>query len=53
MRSAWLNRSEGASGFTMMPNETETWKVGDKAFQYRGTTGFMITVDMSSDDVSD
>ncbi len=40
-------------GFKMMPNEIETWKVGDKAFEFSGTTGFMITVDMSSDDVSD
>ena len=38
-------------GFKMMPNEIETWKVGDKAFEFKGTTGFMVTVDMSSDDV--
>ena len=41
------------NGFKMMPNEIETWKVGDKAFEFRGTTGFMITIDMSSGDVSD
>ena len=40
-------------GFKMMPNTIETWKVGDKAFAYSGTTGFMITVDMSSGDLSD
>ncbi len=40
-------------GFKMMPNEIETWKVGDKAFEFKGTTGFMITVDMSSDDLAD
>lgn len=39
-------------GFKMMPNEIETWKVGDKAFEFSGTTGFMVTVDMTSDDVS-
>ncbi len=39
-------------GFKMMPNEIETWKVGDKAFEYSGTTGFMITVDMKSSDVA-
>ncbi|MCP4203591.1 MAG: DUF1326 domain-containing protein [bacterium] len=39
-------------GFKMMPNEVETWKVGDKAFEFNGTTGFMVTVDMSSDDVA-
>lgn len=40
------------SGFKMMPNEIETWKVGDKAFEFRGTTGFMVTVDMSSADLA-
>ena len=39
-------------GFKMMPNEIETWKVGDRAFEFKGTTGFMITVDMKSDDVT-
>jgi hypothetical protein len=41
------------NGFKMMPNEVETWKVGDKAFEFRGTTGFMVTVDMSSADLAD
>lgn len=40
------------SGFKMMPNEIETWKVGDKAFEFKGSTGFMITVDMKSSDVA-
>ena len=40
-------------GFKMMPNEIETWKVGDKAFEFSGTTGFMITIDSSSADLSD
>ncbi len=40
-------------GFKMMPNEIETWKVGDKAFEFKGTTGFMVTVDMSSDDLTE
>ncbi|SDP51778.1 DUF1326 domain-containing protein [Desulforhopalus singaporensis] len=40
------------SGFKMMPNEIETWKVGDKAFEFKGTTGFMITVDMSAKDLA-
>jgi hypothetical protein len=35
----------------MMPNEVETWKVGEKAFRFEGTTGFMITVDMKSADL--
>jgi hypothetical protein len=37
-------------GFKMMPNEIETWKVGDRAFEFSGTTGFMITVDAASSD---
>ena len=41
------------NGFKMMPNEIETWKVGDKAFKYSGTTGFMVTVDMTSEDVAE
>ncbi|WP_163338064.1 DUF1326 domain-containing protein [Desulfopila sp. IMCC35008] len=40
------------TGFKMMPNELEAWKVGDKAFEFRGTTGFMITIDMSSKDIA-
>lgn len=40
------------NGFKMMPNEIETWKVGEKAFEYKGTTGFMITVDMASTDLT-
>lgn len=41
------------TGFKMMPNEIETWKVGDKAFKHNGSTGFMTTVDMKSSDVAD
>ena len=41
------------NGFKMMPNEIETWKVGDRAFEFSGTTGFMVTVDMKSSDVKD
>lgn len=40
-------------GFKMMPNEVEAWKVGDRAFEFNGTTGFMVTVDMSSADVGE
>ena len=38
-------------GFILMPNKTEAYKVGDKAFEYHGTNGFMITVDVSSRDM--
>ena len=36
-----------------MPNEVEAWIApASKAFEFKGTTGFMITIDMTSDDVS-
>ena len=38
-------------GFTLMPNEVEAYRVGEKAFEYKGTNGFMVTVDMTSNDV--
>ncbi|HET7715953.1 MAG TPA: DUF1326 domain-containing protein [Bauldia sp.] len=36
------------SGFVLMPNVVEAYRVGDKAFEYRGTNGFMITFDIAS-----
>jgi hypothetical protein len=38
-------------GFTLMPNEVEAYRVGEKAFEYKGTNGFMVTVDMTSEDI--
>jgi hypothetical protein len=38
-------------GFLMMPNEVEAYRVGDKPFEYKGTNGFMITVDITSKDL--
>jgi len=37
-------------GFVLMPNEVQAYRVGDKAFEFKGTNGFMITVDMNSKD---
>jgi hypothetical protein len=37
-------------GFIMMPNEIEAYRVGPNAFEFKGTNGFMITVDLSSRD---
>ena len=37
-------------GFIMMPNTIEAYRVGDKAFEFKGTNGFMITIDTSSKD---
>lgn len=39
-------------GFVLMPNEIETYKLGPKAFEFKGTNGFMITVDITSKDVA-
>jgi len=35
-------------GFVLMPNVVEAWRVGDKAFEYKGTNGFMITFEIDS-----
>jgi len=37
-------------GFVLMPNEVEAYRAGDKPFEFKGTNGFMITVDMNSND---
>ncbi|MBI4364567.1 MAG: hypothetical protein HY568_03985, partial [Candidatus Latescibacteria bacterium] len=39
-------------GFVLMPNEVEAYRVGDKPFEFKGTNGFMITVDITSKDVA-
>jgi hypothetical protein len=44
---------EGAprnDGFILMPNEVEAYRAGSKPFEFRGTNGFMITIDISSND---
>jgi hypothetical protein len=38
-------------GFVLMPNEIEAYREGPKAYEYKGTNGFMITIDLSSKDV--
>jgi hypothetical protein len=37
-------------GFIMMPNEVEAYRVGPKAFEFKGTNGFLITIDLNSND---
>jgi uncharacterized protein DUF1326 len=37
-------------GFIMMPNEIQTYRVGPNAFEFKGTNGFMITVDLNAKD---
>jgi hypothetical protein len=38
-------------GFVLMPNDIEAYRLGDKAYESKGTNGFMITVDIASKDV--
>jgi hypothetical protein len=38
-------------GFVLMPNEVEAYRLGDKAYEFKGTNGFMITVDIASKDL--
>ena len=35
-------------GFILMPNEVEAYRLTDKAFEYKGSNGFMITFDIAS-----
>ena len=37
-------------GFVMMKNEVEAYRAGQKAFEFKGTNGFMITFDIASTD---
>jgi hypothetical protein len=39
------------TGFILMPNEIEAYRVGKNPFEYKGTNGFMITYDITSKDV--
>lgn len=39
-------------GFVLMPNEVEAYRAGDKTFEFKGTNGFMITIDHSSKDLA-
>ncbi len=39
-------------GFVLMPNEVEAYRVGPKAFEFKGTNGFMITLDIDARDVA-
>jgi hypothetical protein len=35
-------------GFVLMPNEVEAYRVGDKAYEFKGSNGFMITLSIAS-----
>src|SRR5215813_2334569 len=40
-------------GFILMPNEVQAYRVGDKAFEFKGTSGFVTTIDISSRDFNE
>jgi hypothetical protein len=39
------------TGFVLMPNEIDAYRIGPKSFEYKGTNGFMITYDITSKDI--
>ena len=39
-------------GFVLMPSVVEAYHAGDKAFEFEGTNGFLITFDIASSDTS-
>jgi len=39
-------------GFVLMPNIVEAYRLGPKAYEYKGTNGFMITFDINSKDAT-
>jgi hypothetical protein len=39
-------------GFILMPNEVEAYRRGDNKFEYKGTNGFMLTLDINSKDAA-
>ena len=38
-------------GFVLMPSESEAYRRGENKFEYKGTNGFMLTLDINSKDV--
>ena len=43
-------RAPRNSGFVLMPCEVEAYRLGPHAFEYKGTSGFTVTFDLSSKD---
>jgi hypothetical protein len=35
-----------------MANEVEAYRAGDKAYEFKGSNGFMITIDVNSNDAA-
>ncbi|HYM82224.1 MAG TPA: DUF1326 domain-containing protein [Candidatus Limnocylindria bacterium] len=40
------------TGFVLMPNEVEAYRLGPNAFEFKNTNGFMITFDITSKDLA-
>ena len=40
--------SDSNTGFVLMPNLIDAYRVGDKKFEYKGSNGFMLTLDISA-----
>jgi hypothetical protein len=40
------------TGFVLMPNQVEAYRLGSNAFEFKGTNGFMITFDITSKDMA-
>lgn len=40
------------TGFVLMPNEVEAYRAGPKAFEFKGSNGFMLTLDIKSSDMA-
>jgi hypothetical protein len=38
----------GNDGYIVMPSEVQAYRVGGKPFEFKGTNGFVITVDINS-----
>ncbi|HSE39276.1 MAG TPA: DUF1326 domain-containing protein [Acidobacteriota bacterium] len=38
-------------GFTLMPTEVQAYRIGPQAFEFKGTSGFLVTFDMNSEDL--
>jgi hypothetical protein len=38
-------------GVKVMPNQVQGYRLGDKPFETKGTNGFVVTIDMNSNDV--
>lgn len=38
------------NGFMLMPNTVEAYRVGPKAFEFKNTNGFVVTIDANSED---